>query len=73
MHIERFLRVSRAYLRASPAVVPRLEPGHGQLWSYTSARACHSAQRGTSVASLWTTSRSNVPGSSWPAWAGSRL
>lgn len=55
MHIERFLRVSRAYLRASPAVVPRLEPGHGQLWSYTSARAGHSAQRGTSVASLWTT------------------
>ncbi|MBV8261139.1 MAG: hypothetical protein JO239_09320 [Paraburkholderia sp.] len=68
MHIERFLRVSRTYLRASPAVAPRLElQGHGRLWSHTSARAGQAAQRGNSVAALWTTQSRNVHGISWPA------
>ncbi|EEA04171.1 hypothetical protein BH160DRAFT_0603 [Burkholderia sp. H160] len=68
MYIERFLRVSRAYLLASPVVAPRREfEGYSQLWLHTSARAAQAVQRNTSVAALWATSGHNVRGTSWPA------
>jgi len=68
MHIERFLRVSRAYLRAPLAVAPRREPdGASQLWQPTSARPGQAVQRDASVAALWATSKRNAGDTSWPA------
>ncbi|MDN7413395.1 hypothetical protein QZM42_33245 [Burkholderia vietnamiensis] len=68
MHIERFLRVSRAYLLAMPAIAPRREcDGQGQLWRNAAIHTGREVQRDTSVAALWTTSNRNVGGTSWPA------
>ena len=68
MHVERFLRISRAYLRASQAVARRGDfKEHGQLWPRTSARISQAVQGSASIASLWTTSRGGICGTSWPA------
>jgi hypothetical protein len=68
MHIERFLRVSRTYLRATPAIAPRRElDGPGQLWGHPGARPAHAVQRDTSVSALWSTPKRNTGSTSWPA------
>ncbi|MGF6652189.1 hypothetical protein OKW34_002751 [Paraburkholderia youngii] len=68
MHIERFLHVSRAYLRTTLAIAPRRElDGPAQLWGHPGALPPEAVQRGTSVAALWTTSKRNTGTTSWPA------
>jgi hypothetical protein len=68
MHIERFLRDSRAYLRVSSVASLRRDlDGHGQLWRRTGSRTGQPVQRNASIASLWMTSQHNISGTSWPA------
>jgi hypothetical protein len=71
MHIERFLRVSRAYLRATPVIAPRRElDGPGQLWGTqvsAQTRKGEALQRCSSAAILWTTSTHHAGSTSWPA------
>jgi hypothetical protein len=68
MHIERFLRASRTYLRVTQAAAPRRDlNGPAQLWQHPCDRPGLAVQRDASVAALWTNSNRNTGGTSWPA------